>query len=234
VLRLRIPQQSRYSRVLLSFWPVWRRGGGTRYTYIPRIPNESPWGFVCIWNQAPFAIYSSSLPFALIYTPNCQVTGPCVRDPDCHLAYMYKGVTDAHPAPPLSELQIRFGYLISPDCRQLYIVIVAKPYAWLQELYFWRTCDGPSSAVSWSLSNIVRFPPVRYCQIPSAIEETALYSRFGGHNGGVVRGEKRKRTSSIWFSWPTANLQGNQGDSPGQPKRSLRVATAVRFNYKRD
>ena len=24
--------------------------------------------------------------------------------------------------------------------------------------------------------------------------ETALYSRFGGHNGGVVMGEKRKRT----------------------------------------
>ena len=29
----------------------------------------------------------------------------------------------------------------------------------------------------------------------------------------------------------TANLQVNQGDSPGQPKRSLRVATAVRYNY---
>jgi hypothetical protein len=27
--------------------------------------------------------------------------------------------------------------------------------------------------------------------------ETALYLRFGGHKGGVVKGEKRKRTSSI-------------------------------------
>jgi hypothetical protein len=27
--------------------------------------------------------------------------------------------------------------------------------------------------------------------------ETALYSRFSGHSGGVVEGEKRKRTSSI-------------------------------------
>jgi hypothetical protein len=27
--------------------------------------------------------------------------------------------------------------------------------------------------------------------------ETALYLSFGGHKGGVVRGEKRKRTSSI-------------------------------------
>jgi hypothetical protein len=30
--------------------------------------------------------------------------------------------------------------------------------------------------------------------------ETALYSRFGGHKGGVIKGEKgekRKRTSSI-------------------------------------
>jgi hypothetical protein len=27
--------------------------------------------------------------------------------------------------------------------------------------------------------------------------EAALYSRFGGYNGGVVKGEQRKRTSSI-------------------------------------
>jgi hypothetical protein len=43
--------------------------------------------------------------------------------------------------------------------------------------------------------------------------ETVLYSHFGGHKGGVVEGEKeekRKRTSSIRFPWPTkANLQGN-------------------------
>jgi len=38
---------------------------------------------------------------------------------------------------------------------------------------------------------------LRYCQISSVIAETALYSRFGGHNGGVVKGEKRKRTFLI-------------------------------------
>ena len=40
-------------------------------------------------------------------------------------------------------------------------------------------------------------PPEQYCQISLAIAETALYSRFGGHNGGVVKGEKKKRMSSI-------------------------------------
>ena len=35
-----------------------------------------------------------------------------------------------------SELQIRYAHPISPGCHQLYIVIVAKPYAWLQEHYF--------------------------------------------------------------------------------------------------
>jgi hypothetical protein len=39
----------------------------------------------------------------------------------------------ARPAspPPLSELQIRYGHPISSDRHQLYIVIEAKPYAWL-------------------------------------------------------------------------------------------------------
>jgi len=69
----------------------------------------------------------------------------------------------------------------------------------------------------------VRFPPVRYCQISSATAETVLYSRFGGHNGGVVKGEKRKRTNLI--------LLANQGDSPGQPKKVLAWATAIRYNY---
>ena len=39
--------------------------------------------------------------------------------------------------PPLlasaARFQIRYAHPISLDCRQLYIVIVAKPYAWLQE-----------------------------------------------------------------------------------------------------
>ena len=74
--------------------------------------------------------------------------------------------------------------------------------------------------------NIVRFPPVRYYQISSAIAETTLYSRFGG--GMSKRHRKRKRMSgkfwvtSIWFSWPTRiTLQGNQNSA----------ATAVRYNY---
>jgi hypothetical protein len=36
--------------------------------------------------------------------------------------------------------------------------------------------------------------------LPNSIDlfaETALYLRFGGHKGGVVKGEKGKRTSSI-------------------------------------
>ena len=34
----------------------------------------------------------------------------------------------------VQKSQIRYAHPISPDCHQLYIVIVAKPYAWLQEL----------------------------------------------------------------------------------------------------
>ena len=84
--------------------------------------------------------------------------------------------------PPLArapEFYIRYAHPISPDCHQLYIVIVAKPYAWLQKPCF-------CSIVIFV--NIVRFPPLRYCQISSAIAETALYSRFGGgigQRGGV-------------------------------------------------
>jgi hypothetical protein len=65
---------------------------------------------------------------------------------------------------------------------------------------------------------------VRYCQISSAIAETALYSRFSGHNGGVVGGRRGTYVFSVI-------LLANQGDSPRQPKRSLRAATAVRYNY---
>ena len=50
----------------------------------------------------------------------------------------------------------------------------------------------PSSAASWSLSNIVKFPPVRYYQISSAIAGTALYSVFCGGMG--KRERKRKRS----------------------------------------
>jgi len=50
---------------------------------------------------------------------------------------------------------------ISLDCNQLHVVVVAKPYAWLQEhsrSAFLR------SVMIFSL-NIVGFPPVQYCQI---------------------------------------------------------------------
>ena len=86
-----------------------------------------------------------------------------------HMVQLYARPT----SPPLAsapKFQIRYAHSISLDCHQLYIVIVAKPYAWLQEPCF-------CSVVIFV--NIVRFPPVRYCQISSAIAETALYSRFG-------------------------------------------------------
>ena len=71
--------------------------------------------------------------------------------------------------------------------------------------------DRPSSVV------IVIFAKYREIStrtmLPNFIDlsaEAVLYSLFGGHNGGVVKGAQRKRTSS---------------------KRSLRVANAVRDIY---
>ena len=58
--------------------------------------------------------------------------------------------------------------------------------------------------------------------------ETALYSRFGGHKGGVVKEEKGEGEEAHVFS---VILLANQSDSPWQPKRSLRIATAVRYSY---
>src|ERR1700733_6897021 len=91
----------------------------------------------------------------------------------------------------------------SLGCHQLYVVIVAKPYAWLQEPCF-------CSVVVFV--NIVRFPPERYCQISSAIAETSLYSRFGGgigKRGGVCQGSVRQASSELlqfWFPWPTGAI----------------------------
>jgi len=100
------------------------------------------------------------------------------------------------------------------------VLAKSPPTAWLQELRFWQTCDRPSSAVSWSLSNIVRFPPVRYCQIPSTSLQRQRCTRvLAATTGGVVKGERKKRTSSIWFSWPTkAILHGNQKGPCVQPQ----------------
>ena len=64
-----------------------------------------------------------------------------------------------------------------------------------------------SSIMSWSLSNAVRSPSVRYCRTSSATTETALYSRFS--RGVGKRGRKGKRTpgiTSIRFSRAT-NVQ---------------------------
>jgi len=62
--------------------------------------------------------------------------------------------------------------------------------------------------------NIVRFPPLRYCQISSTIAETSLYSRFGGGIG--KRGSVRQVSSEL--------LQFN---SPGQPGRFPRATKKV-------
>jgi hypothetical protein len=62
------------------------------------------------------------------------------------LKRLYSLLHDQLHPPPLASaprFQIRHAHPLSLDCHQLYIVIVAKPYAWLQELCFWR----PSSAV---------------------------------------------------------------------------------------
>jgi len=45
--------------------------------------------------------------------------------------------------------------------------------------------------------------------------KTALYSRFGGHKGGVVTGEKGEKRKRLQFG------------SPGQPKRISRATKAI-------
>ena len=41
----------------------------------------------------------------------------------------------------------------------------------------------------------------------------------------------RKRTLGKVLSYFNSNSLANRGDSLGQPKRSLRVAIAIRYNY---
>jgi len=66
-----------------------------------------------------------------------------------------------HPPPLASAVrfQIRYSHPISLNCHQLYIVIVAKPYAWLQQLCFWQSAFFRSVVI---FINIVRFPPIQY------------------------------------------------------------------------
>jgi len=90
-----------------------------------------------------------------------------------------------------------------------YVVIVAKPYAWLQE---------PSRSRS-----VVIF--IKYREVSTRIilpnfinhsAKTALYSRFGGHKGGIVTGRRGRRGSvSLQFG------------SPGRPKRFSRATEKV-------
>ena len=74
------------------------------------------------------------------------------------------------------------------------------------------------------LRSVVRFPPVRYCQTSSATAETAFYSRCS-------RGGKEESYIKQVLNCFDLILLANQGDSPGQPKRSLRAATAIRYHY---
>ena len=116
-----------------------------------------------------------------------------------------------HPPPLASAVrfQIRYAHPMSLDCHQLYIVIVAKPCAWLQK---------PSqSAFLRSVMIFVKSREVSTCTIlPNFINlsvETALYSCFGGHNRGVVKGGR----GSVRL----------QFDYPGQPRRFSRATKKV-------
>src|ERR1700733_6152981 len=99
--------------------------------------------------------------------------------PMFHMIY----VSVARPAshPPWARFQIRYAHPISLDCHQLYIIVVAKPYAWLQE---------PSR--SRSVVIFIKYREVStHMILPNFIDlsaETTLYSRFGGHKGSVVTG----------------------------------------------
>jgi hypothetical protein len=71
-------------------------------------------------------------------------------------------------------------------------------------------------------------PTVRYCQTSSATAETALRRcrQKRENEEAYVEGAYVRQVLSCF----DLILLANQGDSPGQPKRSLRVATAVRYN----
>jgi len=72
--------------------------------------------------------------------------------------------------------------------------------------------SGQRSAFLRSVVIFVKYREVRYCQIPSTSLQRQRCTRvLAATAGGVVKGERKKRTSSIWFSWPTkAILHGNQ------------------------
>ena len=122
--------------------------------------------------------------------------------------------------PPLASavvFQIRRARPISLDCHQPYIVIIAKAVC-LAARTFWQSAFLRSVVI---FINIIRLPPVRYCQISSAVVETAFWR------------PQRRRSQEREEEAYAFNLiiLANQGDSPGQPERSLRAATAVRYNY---
>ena len=74
----------------------------------------------------------------------------------------------------------------------------------------------------------MRFPPVRYCQISSAIAETALYFAFWRRYGqkrerGSIRQASSAGSSSAWLRKSCFDLilLADQNNSPGQLKYSL-------------
>ena len=103
--------------------------------------------------------------------------------------------------------------------------IVANAHAWLQELYFWQTSR---SAFLRSVVIFVEYREASTCTIsPNFIRNwrnSFVFAFWRPQRGGAVKGEGRARASSV-------GSPANQGDSPGQPKRSLRAGTCVRYNY---
>ena len=74
----------------------------------------------------------------------------------------------------------------SPSYPELYIVIVAKPYAWLQEPEVFAISLPQQCR---DLCQYREVPPVRYCQISPAFAETALYLPWQRYK------QKRERVS---------------------------------------
>ena len=102
---------------------------------------------------------------------------------------------------------------------------VANAHAWLQELYFWQTSR---SAFLRSVVIFVKYREVSTRTIlPNFIDNCRngfVFAFWRPQRGAQLRGG---RGACVLSLVPPAN----QGDSPGQPKRSLRAGTCVRFNF---
>ena len=169
----------------------------------------------------------------MVYCFVCALQGlPAAEDP--HTKYM-PDTTYNLQCPPLAsapKFQIRYAHPISLNCHQMCIVIVAKPYAWLQE---------PSRSTFRSVVIFVKYREVSTRTIlPNFIGNCgdsvvfAFWRRHGQKRkrGSVCRGSVRRQVLSYFIStpWPTGTIPlANQNNSLGQPKWSLHVATAVRY-----